>query len=142
MPAGGRWRHVSEATSALRAAALSLGDERANERDLRVLVFEIEGEIVAASALRRGTEVGLAHLITLVLHQEMRGCRLREQPRPPLCAVTLRETMSLAASAGYKRIAAQIANKDAKGIRLAQRSGFGRVGHADKDHAVWAAGLR
>src|ERR1700744_1108144 len=83
MPSAGRWRHVGEACSALRAAALSLSDERALERDLRILVFEIDRELVAAAALRRGAEPELAQLITLVLHQEMRGCRLREQPRPP-----------------------------------------------------------
>lgn len=142
MPSAGRWRHVGEAAAALRTAALSLGDERALERDLHILVFEIDREIVAASALRRGIEPDLAQLITLILHQEMRGCHLREQPRPPLCAVTLQATMRFAAENGYRRMATQIANKDAKGMRLAQRAGFGRVGHADKDHGVWAAGLR
>lgn len=142
MPCAGRWRHVGEAAAALRAAALALAEERDGERDLRILVFEIDREIIAAAALRRGMEPDLAHLITLMLHQEMRGCRLRAQPRPPLCAVTLGATMRFAAENGYRRMAAQIANKDAKGMRLAQRAGFGRVGHADKDHGVWAAGLR
>jgi hypothetical protein len=142
MPSAGRWRHVGEASSALRAAALSLGQEHTQERDLRVLLFEIEGEMVAAAALQRGVEPDLAQLVTLVLHKEMRGCRLRAQPRPPLCAVTLRATMRFAASVGYRRMAAQIANNDAKGVRLAERCGFGRVGHADKDHGVWAASLR
>jgi L-amino acid N-acyltransferase YncA len=77
-----------------------------------------------------------------VLHQEMRGCHLREQPRPPLCAVALEATMRFAAGHGYRRMAAQIDNNDAKGIRLAKMAGFGRVGHADKEHGVWAAGLR
>lgn len=142
MPSAGRWRHVKEASTALRAAALSLGTDHAEERDLHLLVFEIDREMVAVSALRQAMEPELAQLITLVLHQEMRGCHLREQPRPPLCAVTLKATMRFAAGNGYKRMATQIANRDAKGIRLAQRSGFGRVGHADKDHGVWAAGLR
>jgi hypothetical protein len=142
MPSGGRWRHVGEAAAALRGAALSLGDERALERGLCILLFEIDRELVAAAAMRRGTEPDLAHLITLVLHQEMRGCHLREQPRPPLCAVVLGATMRFATENGYRRMAAQIANNDAKGIRLAKTSGFGRVGHADKDHGVWAAGLR
>jgi hypothetical protein len=142
MPSAGRWRHVKEASTALRAAALSLGTDAATERDLRVLVFEIEREIVAVSAVRRSPEPDLAQLITLVLHQEMRGCWLRERPRRPLCAVALEATMRFAAGSGYRRMAVQIANLDAKGIRLAQRSGFGRVGHADRDHAVWAAILR
>lgn len=142
MPSAGRWRHVGEASAALRAAALSLGDERSQEHDLRVLLFQVEREIVAVAALRRGIEPELAQLITLVLHQEMRGCRLREQPRPPLCALALQATMRFAAENGYKRMAAQIANRDTKGMRLAERAGFGRVGHADRDHGVWAAGLR
>ncbi len=142
MPSAGRWRHVGEAAATLRGAALSLGDERALERGLRILLFEIDREIVAAAALRRGIEADLAHLITLVLHQEMRGCRLREQPRPPLCAVVMEATMRFATENGYRRMATQIANSDAKGIRLAETAGFGRVGHADKDHGVWAAGLR
>lgn len=142
MPSAGRWRHVKEASSALRAAALSLGSDGAGERDLRILLFEIDREIVAVSAMRRSMEAELAQLITLVLHQEMRGCWLRERPRRPLCAVTMDATMRFAAGNGYKRMAAQIANSDTKGIRLAQRCGFGRVGHADKDHAVWAAALR
>ena len=142
MPSAGRWRHVNEASSSLRTAALSLGSDAAAERDLRLLVFEIEREIVAVSAFRRAIEPDLTQLITLVLHQEMRGCWLRERPRRPLCAVTLEATMRFAAGNGYTRMAVQIANLDTKGIRLAQRSGFGRVGHADKDHGVWAAILR
>lgn len=142
MPSAGRWRHVKDAASALRAAALSLGTDAAEELGLRLLVFEIGREIVAASALRRTLEADLAQLITLVLHQEMRGSRLREQPRQPLCAVVLDATMRLAAGSGYRRIAVQIANRDAKGARLAQRAGFGRVGNADKDYGVWAATLR
>jgi hypothetical protein len=142
MPSAGRWRHVQEASSALRAAALSLGSDGANERDLRLLMFEIGREIVAVAALRRAMEPELAQLITLVLHKEMRGCRLREQPRRPLCAVTLQATMRFATANGYRRMAAQIANRDSKGIRLAERSGFGRVGHADTEHGVWAASLR
>lgn len=142
MPSAGRWRHVKEASTALRAAALSLGSERAEERELRILVFEIEREIVSVTAMRRSMEPELAQLITLVLHQEMRGCHLREQPRPPLCAVTLKAAMRFAGESGYKRMATQIANADAKGMRLAQLGGFGRVGHADKDHSVWAAALR
>jgi hypothetical protein len=51
MPASGRWRHVGEAAATLRGAALSLGDERALERGLRILLFQIDREIVAASAL-------------------------------------------------------------------------------------------
>lgn len=142
MPCAGRWRHVNEASTALRAAALSLGSESAVARDLHILLFEIDREIVAVSALRRSMEIGLAQLITLMLHQEMRGCWLRERPRRPLCAVAIEATMRFAAGIGYSRIATQIANGDMKGIRLAQRAGFGRVGHADEDHAVWAAGLR
>jgi hypothetical protein len=142
MPTAGRWRHVGEASSALRLAALALGQERALEADLRVLIFEIKREIVAATVMRRGTEPELVQLVTLMLHKEMRGCRLRAAPRPPLCAVTLRASMRYAAVGGYKRMATQIANKDAKGIRLAERCGFGRIGHADRDHGVWAAGLR
>lgn len=142
MPSAGRWRHAKEASTALRGAALSLGTDAAAEHDLRVLVFEVEREIVAVSALRASLEPGLAQLIAFVLHQEMRGCRLREQPRRPLCAVALEATMRFAAAGDYRRIAAQIANLDAKGIRLAQRAGFGRVGHADRDHGVWAAILR
>lgn len=142
MPTAGRWRHVSESSSALRQAALALGQERAPEEDLRVLIFEIGREIVAAAAMRRGSEPELVQLVTLMLHKEMRGCRLRAAPRPPLCAVALRASMRYAAVRGYKRMAVQIANKDAKGIRLAERCGFGRVGHADRDHGVWAAGLR
>jgi hypothetical protein len=142
MPTAGRWRHVNDSASALRLAALALGRESEQEQDLRVLLFEIGREIVAASALRRGSEPELVQLVTLMLHKEMRGCRLRAQPRPPLCAVTLRASMRYAAIGGYRRMATQIANKDAKGIRLAERCGFGRVGHADRDHGVWAAGLR
>lgn len=142
MPSAGRWRHAKEASTALRAAALALGTDVAAERDLRVLMFEVEREIVAVSALRSSLEPGLAQLITFVLHQEMRGCRLRERPRRPLCAVALEATMRFAADSGYERIAAQIADLDAKGMRLAQRAGFGRVGHADRDHSVWAAILR
>jgi hypothetical protein len=143
MPTAGRWRHVSESSAALRLAALALSQEgRAQEQDLRVLIFEIGREIVAATVMRRGAEPELVQLVTLMLHKEMRGCRLRAQPRPPLCAVTLRASMRYAATVnGYKRMATQIANKDAKGIRLAERCGFGRVGHADRDHGVWAAGL-
>lgn len=142
MPSAGRWQHVKEASSSLRAAALSMGSDSAIERDLHLLMFEIDREIVAVAALRRGMESDLAQFITLVLHQEMRGCRLREQPRQPLCAVTIEATMRFAAGNGYRRMAAQIANRDTKGIRLAQRAGFGRVGHADRDHGVWAATLR
>ncbi len=142
MPTAGRWRHVSESSSALRRAALALGGDHAHEHDLRVLIFEIKREIVAATVMRRGAEPELVQLVTLMLHKEMRGCRLRAAPRPPLCAVTLQASMRYAALGGYKRMAAQIANKDAKGIRLAERCGFGRVGHADREHGVWAAGLR
>lgn len=87
-------------------------------------------------------EVDQAQLITLMLHQEMRGCWLREHPRRPLCAVAIEATMRFAAGNGYSRMATQIANRDTKGIRLAQRAGFGQIGDAGSDHAVWAAGLR
>lgn len=142
MPSAGRWRHVKEASSALRATALALGSEPAQARDTNVLVFEIGREIVAASALRRGTEPDLAQLITLMLHKEMRGCHLREPPRTPLCAVVLRATMRFATERGYKRMATQIANADAKGLRLAVLAGFRRVAHADREHSVWVAVLR
>lgn len=109
---------------------------------MRVLVFEIEREIVAASALRRAMEPELAQLITLILHREMRGCRLREAPRAPLCAVVLEATMRFATGSGYKRMATHIAHADSKGLRLAQLAGFSRVGHADAEHGVWAVSLR
>lgn len=142
MPCAGRWRHVKESSSALRAAALSLGSERADARDTNVLLFEIEREIVAAAALRRSMEADLAQLITLMLHQEMRGCHLREQPRRPLCVVVLDVTMRFATDNGYRRMATHIAHADRKGLQLAQRAGFARVGHADADHGVWAVSLR
>lgn len=142
MPCAGRWRHVKEASSALRAAALSLGSERAQARDTNVLLFEIDREIVAAAALRRYMEPDLAQLITLMLHQEMRGCHLSEPPREPLCVVVLDATMRFAVGNGYRRLATHIAHADRKGLRLAQRAGFARVGHADRDHGVWAVALR
>lgn len=142
MPSAGRWRHVKEASSALRAVALSLGSEQADARDTNVLLFEIDREIVAASAIRSAMEPGLVQLITLILHQEMRGCHLRDPPRDPLCAVVMDATMRYASGNGYKRMATHIANADAKGLRLAQRAGFARVGHADRDHGVWAVALR
>ncbi|HEV7943140.1 MAG TPA: hypothetical protein VGP17_10105 [Solirubrobacteraceae bacterium] len=142
MPSAGRWRHVKEASSALRAAALGLGSDQAEAREMRVLVFEIDREIVAASALRRAMEPELAQLITLILHREMRGCRLREAPRQPLCAVALDATMRFAARSGYRRMATHIAHADNKGLRLAQLAGFSRVGHADREHGVWAVSLR
>lgn len=142
MRCAGRWQHVKEAATTLRSAVLMLDSDHAAARDLKVLVFEIDREIIAASALRRAIEPELAQLITLVLHQEMRGCRLREQPRPPLCSVTLEATMRFAAERGYSRMATHIANRDAKGLRLAQRAGFSRVGNADREHGVWAVSLR
>lgn len=141
MPSGGRWRHVTEAATALRGAALSLGGESAAERDMRILLFEIDHEIAAASAVRRAADPEIAQLITLVVHQEMRGCRLREPPRQPLCVVVMGATMKFAAGAGYSRIATHIANGDEKGLRLAEGFSFGRVGVVDGDHSVFAARL-
>lgn len=126
----------------MRATTLSLGSDQAQARDTNVLLFEIDREIVAASALRSAMEPDLSQLVTLILHQEMRGCRLREPPREPLCAVVLSATMGFASQSGYKRMATHIANADAKGLRLAQRAGFARVGHADREHGVWAVSLR
>ncbi|MGA8352659.1 MAG: hypothetical protein WB698_00640 [Solirubrobacteraceae bacterium] len=142
MPSAGRWRHVKEASIALRATALSLGTEQADARDTNILLFEIDREIVAASALRRAMEPELSQLITLILHQEMRGCHLRAAPRQPLCVLALEATMRFATSNGYKRMATHIAHADSKGLQLAQRAGFARVGHADRDHGVWAVSLR
>jgi hypothetical protein len=142
MPSAGRWRHVKEASSALRTAALSIGSEQSDARDTNVLLFEIDREIVAAAALRRAMESDIAQLITLILHQEMRGCHLREQPREPLCVVVLQTTMRFATGNGYTRMATHIAHADRKGLRLAQLAGFARVGHADKEHGVWAVSLR
>lgn len=142
MPSAGRWRHVKEASSALRAAALSLGSDQAQARDTNVLLFEIDREIAAAAAVRRAIESDIAQLITLMVHQEMRGCHLREPPRQPLCAIVLEATMRFATGSGYKRMATHIAHADRKGLRLAQRAGFARVGHADRDHGVWAVSLR
>jgi hypothetical protein len=141
MSSAGRWRHVKEASSALRATALSLGSEQANARETNVLLFEIDREVVAAAALRRAMEPDLAQLITLMLHQEMRGCHLREQPRKPLCAVVLDATMRFAAGSCYRCVATHIAHADSKGLRLAQLGGFARLGHADREHGVWAASL-
>jgi membrane protease YdiL (CAAX protease family) len=61
---------VKEASSALRGAALSLGGEQAQSRDANVLLFEIDREIVGASALRAAMEPDLTQLITLMLHKE------------------------------------------------------------------------
>lgn len=142
MPSAGRWRHVKEASSSLRATALSLGGEQAQARDTNVLLFEIDREIAAAAALRQAMEADLSQLITLMLHQEMRGCHLREQPREPLCVVALDAAMRFAADGGYRRMAARIAHADRKGLRLAQRAGFACIGHADREHGVWAVSLR
>lgn len=141
MPSAGRWRFVTDAAVALRGAAQALGTEAAIARDLNVILFEIDGELAAASALRRAMDPEIAQLITLVLHQEMRGSHLRAQPRPPLCAVVMDATMRLAAAGGYSRIATHIANKDEKGLRLAKGFKFQRVGESDHDHGVWAARL-
>ena len=141
MPSGGRWRHVTEAATALRGVALSLGSEEAKRRDMRVVLFEVERELAAVSAIRRAADPEIAHLITVVIHQEMRGCHLRARPRPPFCVVVLGATMKLAAGIGYRRIATHIANADRKGLRLAEGFSFARVGEADRDHGVFAARL-
>lgn len=141
MPSSGRWRHVTEAATALRGAALSLGGESAIGRDLKMLLFEVGEEIVAVSALRRATDPEIAQLITVVIHQGLRGSCLRRPPRSPLCVVVLDATMKLATGAGYKRIAAHIADADEKGRRLADGFGFSRVGTVDEDHGIYAARL-
>lgn len=141
MPTAGRFRFVTDAAVALRGAAMALGTEAAVARDLNVVLFEIDDELAAAAALQRAMDPEIAQLLTLVLHQEMRGSHLREQPRPPFCAVVMEATMRLAAANGYSRIATHIANKDEKGLRLAKGFKFQRVGESDRDHGVWAARL-
>lgn len=141
MPTAGRYRFVTDAAVALRGAAQALGTEAECASDLNVVLLEIEGELAAASVLRRAMDPEIAQLVTLIVHQELRGSRLREQPRPPLCVVAMGATMRLAAANGYSRIATQIPNRDHKGLRLARGFKFQRVGEADRDRGVWSARL-